>query len=125
MASGAACVSKIYLPIVAHTSARGAELSAGSLPSCFIGLRLLDGGGVIVNTASISGMGGYGMGPYNAAKAGVINLTRTAALENTKHNIRDNCVCPGGINTSAPQILGRANEAAFRERTPFDTLHWM
>jgi meso-butanediol dehydrogenase / (S,S)-butanediol dehydrogenase / diacetyl reductase len=71
------------------------------------------GKGVIVNTASISGTGGdYGLSSYNAAKAGVINLTRSAAIENARHNIRINCVCPGFIDTRAAQILGaeRADE---------------
>jgi meso-butanediol dehydrogenase/(S,S)-butanediol dehydrogenase/diacetyl reductase len=64
--------------------------------------------GVIVNTASISGTAGdYGLASYNAAKAGVINLTRSAAIENAKHGIRVNCVCPGAINTRAPEILGK------------------
>jgi meso-butanediol dehydrogenase/(S,S)-butanediol dehydrogenase/diacetyl reductase len=73
------------------------------------------GGGAIINTASISGMGGdYGMASYNAAKAGVINLTRAAALENAKHKIRINCVCPGGINTRAAEILGGDHADEFR-----------
>jgi len=69
--------------------------------------------GAIVNTASISGIGGdYGLSSYNAAKAGVINLTRAAAIENAPLNIRINCVCPGFIDTRATQILGgdRADE---------------
>src|SRR5207302_1896665 len=58
--------------------------------------------------ASISGTAGdYGLSSYNAAKAGVINLTRSAAIENARHNIRINCVCPGFIDTRATQILGR------------------
>jgi meso-butanediol dehydrogenase/(S,S)-butanediol dehydrogenase/diacetyl reductase len=95
---------------------------AVTLTSTFLGIKYSvpwlrqQGGGVIINTASISGMGAdYGMGAYNAAKAGVINLTRNAALEHASDHIRVNCVCPGGINTRAPQILGRGNEDAFRQ----------
>jgi meso-butanediol dehydrogenase / (S,S)-butanediol dehydrogenase / diacetyl reductase len=60
-------------------------------------------------------MGGdYGMASYNAAKAGVINLTRAAALENAKHQIRINCVCPGGINTRVAEVLGGDRAGEFR-----------
>jgi len=73
------------------------------------------GKGVVINTASISGIGGdYGLSSYNAAKAGVINLTRSAALENAKHNIRVNCVCPGAINTRVAQILAKERADEFR-----------
>jgi meso-butanediol dehydrogenase/(S,S)-butanediol dehydrogenase/diacetyl reductase len=55
---------------------------------------------VIVNTASISGLGGdYGFAAYNAAKAGVINLTRTLAVDHGKDNIRVNALAPGLVNT--------------------------
>jgi len=58
------------------------------------------GGGSIISTASVAGMrGGAGPHPYSAAKAAVINLTRTAALELAKDHIRVNCICPGGIHT--------------------------
>ena len=58
------------------------------------------GGGSIISTASIAGMrAGAGPHPYSAAKAAVINLTRTAALELAKDLIRVNCICPGGIHT--------------------------
>ena len=57
-------------------------------------------GGAIVNTASVAGLrAGAGPLAYSTAKAGVVNLTRGAALELAADRIRVNCVCPGGINT--------------------------
>ncbi len=52
--------------------------------------------GAIINTASVSGLAAdYGLGAYNAIKAGVINLTRATAIENARKGIRCNAVCPG------------------------------
>jgi len=63
-------------------------------------IMLRQGGGAIVNTASISGLfGDYGIAAYNAMKAGVVNFTRVVAMEYAPHNIRCNCVCPGAIDT--------------------------
>jgi len=59
-----------------------------------------NGGGAIVNNASIFGLvGGGGVAAYCAAKGGVINLTRAMAIDHAAQNIRVNCVCPGSVDT--------------------------
>ncbi|MFN3521419.1 MAG: SDR family NAD(P)-dependent oxidoreductase [Phenylobacterium sp.] len=70
--------------------------------ACRLAIPLMrrGGGGAIVNTASISGLfGDYGFAAYNAAKAGVINYTRTLAIDHAKDGVRVNALCPGLIDT--------------------------
>ena len=65
--------------------------------------------GVIINTGSVSGLAAdYGLGAYNAIKAGVINLTRATAIENARKGIRCNAVCPGAIATPPIMKMRRA-----------------
>jgi NAD(P)-dependent dehydrogenase (short-subunit alcohol dehydrogenase family) len=64
------------------------------------------GSGSIISTASVAGLR-TGLGPhvYSAAKAAVIHLTHSVAMELGERGVRVNCICPGGIATP---IFGKA-----------------
>ncbi|WP_078427811.1 SDR family NAD(P)-dependent oxidoreductase [Alkalihalobacterium alkalinitrilicum] len=56
--------------------------------------------GNIINNSSMNGLVGVtGADAYTAAKGGIVSLTRVMAVDNGKHNIRVNCICPGAIDT--------------------------
>ncbi len=82
------------------------KVIAINLSGVFYGMKyqipemLKQGGGVIVNMASILGHVGFATAPaYVAAKHGVIGLTKTAAIEYAKQGIRAVTVCPAFIHT--------------------------
>jgi len=71
-------------------------------------------GGSIVSVASVAGhVAGAGSTSYSAAKAGIINLTQTAAMELAKHRIRVNSISPGLIMT--PLLFRGFDEQEFRD----------
>jgi NAD(P)-dependent dehydrogenase (short-subunit alcohol dehydrogenase family) len=64
------------------------------------GEHLADGGGTVINFASVAGQDGSPeMSPYGAAKAAVINLTSTLSVEWAEKGVRINCIAPGLVLT--------------------------
>lgn len=88
-----------------------------NLSGVFYGMRyqipamLENGGGVIVNVASVLGLVGFGGScAYVAAKHGVIGLTKNVAIEYGQQNIRANVVCPGFVETHITEQLTNNKE---------------
>ena len=92
------------------------------LRSVFLGIKHAapvlagQGSGSIISTASVAGLqAGFGPHVYSAAKAAVIHLTRSVAMELGERGVRVNCICPGGIATPIfGKGLGFSDAAADR-----------
>jgi meso-butanediol dehydrogenase/(S,S)-butanediol dehydrogenase/diacetyl reductase len=108
---------------------------AVNLRSVFLGCKYAvpvmrrQGGGVIVNTASVAGLVGVkNRAAYSASKMGVIGLTRSVAIDFIQDGIRANAICPGTVDT--PSLRHRiaaagdpeAARAAFIARQPMGRL---
>ena len=75
------------------------------------------GGGVIVNMASTNALGGEAdFTAYNVSKGGVLQLTRSMAVELGAHGIRVNCLCPGFVDTPLNRELASEQEFQAYER---------
>lgn len=81
------------------------------------------GGGVILNTASVHSLVGFpGYAAYQAAKGGVLALTRGMALELAKDNIRVVAILPGAIDTPAVRISQDISVADLEATIPMKRL---
>jgi NAD(P)-dependent dehydrogenase (short-subunit alcohol dehydrogenase family) len=81
------------------------------------------GGGTIVNTASIAGLIGLPTSSaYVAAKHGVVGLTKTAALEYADDKVRVNAVCPGYVETKMTEDTMRRRGAEILAKVPFNRM---
>jgi 3-oxoacyl-[acyl-carrier protein] reductase len=76
------------------------------------------GGGAIVNLSSEARRGAFGQANYSAAKAGIVGLTRTVAIEHARHGIRCNAVAPGAVDTPMTRAVPAAVRASWLPNIP-------
>jgi NAD(P)-dependent dehydrogenase (short-subunit alcohol dehydrogenase family) len=118
-------VGKLLCDYGAEEFDRTIDINLRGVWSCMrhqIPLMVSQGGGAIVNTASIGGLTGYAtLSAYTAAKHGVVGITKTAATEYACKGIRINVLCPAGTESSIADdvlALGSAARAAYVAAIP-------
>jgi NAD(P)-dependent dehydrogenase (short-subunit alcohol dehydrogenase family) len=98
-----------------------------NLKGTFLGMKygieamLRNGGGSVINNASVAGLVGFpGIPAYCASKGGVVQLTRGAALEYATQGVRVNCLCPGVIDTPMVQRFTHDNPEMQQQMTQME-----
>lgn len=115
-------------PLVGQNLDEWRKVTSVNLDGVFLATRygapaiIARGGGAIVNIASITSQAAAPLiGSYAAAKAGVVSLTQTAAIELRDHGVRVNAICPGFIDTQLVEDR-KADFEALGLPMPFDEL---
>lgn len=122
-------------PITNLTQESWDQTVANNLRTTFVGSKAAiphleaAGGGSIVNIASIAGLRpSPNLPAYGAAKAAVIHLTRTLAVELAPKDIRVNVICPGLLYTRAWEMLATSMKSSIpelAERTPREIFQYV
>ncbi len=116
-----------FAPLQDMTVADFDNIIAVNLRGIFLGLKheiphmRANGGGAIVNMSSNAGLKAIAnIAIYTASKHGVAGMTKAAALENARHNIRINAVAPGAVETGLlhRMVDGHVPTEAIAESTP-------
>jgi len=96
----------------------------GTWLGCQTAFKLIGdrGWGRVVNIASTAVFGAFGQANYAASKAGVVGLTRTAALEGAKRGILVNAVAPGVVETAIVEGVPDAVRSQWLGKTPIGRL---
>src|SRR5262245_7384983 len=123
----------VFKPLTDYDESEFDRHIAANLKSVWVCMKheipamLANGGGAIVNTSSVTGLGGAPMSAfYAAAKAAVVTLSKTAAIEYAARNIRVNAIVPGAFRTPMlKQVFEQMSpgdhvkaEAVFDKRIP-------
>lgn len=100
--------------VTLNVNLKGAFLCSQAVHSYMVG----KGHGRIINIASRAWLGGAGQAPYASAKAGLVGLTRTLALELGRKGVTVNCIAPGLIHTPMWDELPEKNRLSFLAKQP-------
>ena len=107
-------IGPAVFPVVQLPEAEWTKVLTVNLTGTFLCCReaarhfVVQRSGTIINISSINGLNpSVFVAPYNVAKAGIISLTKTLALELAPYGVRVNAVCPGPVSTELNQKLMR------------------